>query len=209
MVNRRPRFYYRLTKRIFDILAAGSALVLLAPVLAIVALLIRLTLGRPVFFRQERPGLEGAPFALIKFRTMHQVDARAGRLSNEQRMTPLGRWLRAWSVDELPSLINILRGDMSLVGPRPLLVKYLPLYTAEQALRHSARPGLTGLAQVSGRNSLPWNARLELDVYYVRNASWGLDLSILGKTALKVLRREGIASAGHAVGEPFSGTRRP
>lgn len=192
------------SKRSFDIVTSGFALITLAPALGLVALIVATKLGRPVLFRQERPGLDGQTFELLKFRTMLNVDEAAGVVANEERMTPLGSKLRALSIDELPSLINILRGDMSIVGPRPLLVKYLPLYSPEQARRHAVRPGLTGLAQVNGRNALNWDRRFELDVEYVDRRSWPLDLRILVKTVGKVLRRDGISSDGYSVGAPFT-----
>lgn len=196
------------TKRAFDCAASGAALLLLSPVLLATAGGVAARLGRPVLFRQERPGLHGEVFTLLKFRTMLPVDDELGIITNEQRMTGFGRWLRSWSLDELPSLWNVLRGDMSLVGPRPLLVSYLPLYSSTQARRHEVRPGLTGLAQVNGRNNLDWESRFALDVHYVDHRSWRLDLHIVAKTLIKVLRREGIASDGHVVGTPFTGVPR-
>ncbi len=201
-LDRRP---YDAVKRTIDILGAGIGLAVLSPVVGVVAGLVRLKLGRPVLFKQGRPGLNGEVFELVKFRTMLEPDMACGLVTNEQRMTPFGSWLRSSSLDELPSLWNVLRGDMSLVGPRPLLVSYLPLYSNEQARRHDVRPGLTGLAQVSGRNELDWVIRFDLDVYYVDHRSLRLDLSILCRTVAKVLRREGVVSAGHVVGAPFSG----
>lgn len=202
-VDQRPRLF-DLFKRTFDVVAAGAALIVLAPAIGAVALLVRLRLGAPVLFRQDRPGLDGKVFGLLKFRTMHATDVAKGRVSNEERMTRLGSWLRSWSLDELPSLWNIVRGDMSIVGPRPLLVKYLPLYTPEQARRHAVRPGLTGLAQISGRNSLAWEERFALDVHYVDNRSAALDLRIMATTVRKVVRREGITSTDSVVGAPFT-----
>lgn len=185
--------------------ASGLALIGLAPVLGITALCVAAKLGRPVLFRQQRPGRSGEIFELVKFRTMLNVDEAGGIITDEQRMTRTGSMLRALSVDELPSLVNIFRGDMSFVGPRPLLVQYLPLYSADQCRRHDVRPGLTGLAQVNGRNALDWERRFELDIEYVDNRSWMLDLHILFKTVDKVLRRDGISSTGHSAGAPFTG----
>lgn len=179
-------------KRLLDVVGAGLALVLLAPVLAGLALAIWLSMGRPVFFRQERPGFQGRPFRILKFRTMRDVrDARGNLLPDGQRLTRLGAWLRRTSLDELPELWNVLRGDMSLVGPRPLLMRYLPYFRPRERLRFEVRPGITGLAQVSGRNCLGWDQRLELDARYVENLTLGQDLRILGRTILAVLRREG------------------
>lgn len=179
-------------KRLLDVVVAGLALVLLAPVLAGLALAIGLSMGRPVFFRQERPGFHGRPFRILKFRTMREArDAQGNLLPDGQRLTRLGAWLRRTSLDELPELWNVLRGDMSLVGPRPLLMRYLPYFRPRERLRFEVRPGITGLAQVSGRNCLGWDQRLELDAQYVENLSLGQDLRILGRTVLAVLRREG------------------
>lgn len=199
---------YETTKRAFDVVAAGATLVLLSPLLIAIGILVAMRLGRPILFRQPRPGLNGEVFELVKFRTMLNVDESRGLVTNAERMTPLGARLRSWSLDELPSLINIIRGDMSFVGPRPLLVRYLPLYSEEQARRHEVRPGLTGLAQVNGRNALNWDRRFELDLYYVDNRSWSLDVQIMWKTVLKVLHREGISTDGHVVGAPFAGSPR-
>lgn len=193
-------------KRAFDALAAIAALLVFWPLMLATALLVRIRLGKPVLFRQMRPGRNGVPFELLKFRSMLNIDEARGITTNEQRMTSFGARLRSTSLDELPSLLNIVKGDMSVVGPRPLLIKYLPLYSAEQARRHEVSPGLTGLAQVNGRNALDWEARLALDVFYVDHRSWKLDLKILLATVGKVLRRDGIASTGHTVGAPFYGT---
>jgi lipopolysaccharide/colanic/teichoic acid biosynthesis glycosyltransferase len=193
-------------KRLLDLLVSAAALALLSPLIAATALAVAVGLGRPVLFRQVRPGLGGRPFGLVKFRTM--TDARSpdgALLSDAERMTPLGRWLRRSSLDELPQLWNVLRGDMSLVGPRPLLMQYLPLYSTEQARRHEVRPGITGWAQVRGRNGLPWADRFALDVWYVDHRSLLLDLRILAMTVASVLRREGIAQRGHATVEYFRG----
>jgi len=194
-------------KRAFDVAAAAVGLVVLSPVLAGVALAVRLRLGAPVLFRQERPGLHGRPFTMLKFRTMTDARDAAGRLlPDAERLTPLGRLLRSTSLDELPELWNVLRGDMSLVGPRPLLVRYLDRYTPEQARRHEVRPGLTGWAQVNGRNALTWEEKFALDVWYVDHASLALDLKILLLTLRRVLAREGISAAGEATMPEFTGT---
>ncbi|HET6467914.1 MAG TPA: sugar transferase [Geminicoccaceae bacterium] len=198
-----------MSKRLFDLAGAGLALLLLTPLLAVVALLVRWRLGRPVLFVQERAGRHGRPFRLIKFRTM--TDARGpdgALLPDAERLTPFGRWLRATSLDELPELWNVLRGDMSLVGPRPLLVDYLPLYTPEQARRHEVRPGLTGWAAVNGRNTTSWDERFRLDLWYVDHRSLRLDLEILALTLVKVVKREGISAEGEATMPPFRGTMR-
>ncbi|MBQ1075052.1 sugar transferase [Micromonospora sp. C31] len=195
-------------KRLLDVTAAITLLVLAAPVLAVVAVLVAVGLGRPVLFRQCRAGRHGLPFELVKFRTMRPVDGRRGLVTDAERLTPLGRWLRATSLDELPTLWNVLRGDMSLVGPRPLLPEYLTRYSPTQARRHEVRPGVTGLAQVRGRNSLDWAEKLELDVAYVDNRSLRLDLAILGATVRTVLRREGISATGSATAPEFLGSPR-
>ncbi|MFY1670004.1 sugar transferase [Plantactinospora sp. WMMB334] len=201
--ERRP---YDRSKRILDAAVAAVLLVLLAPVIGAVAGAVALALGRPVLFRQARPGLHGRPFTLYKFRTMHPVGP--GRTSDGERLTRLGSWLRATSLDELPSLCNVLRGEMSLVGPRPLLLEYLDRYTPQQARRHEVRPGLTGLAQVNGRNAISWPERLSHDVWYVDRRCLGLDLRILLRTVARVLRRHGIAADGNATMPEFLGTRR-
>ena len=197
----RQRFglsYRHQGKRLLDLFGALFGLTLLSPVLVMVALLVRLRLGAPVLFRQTRPGWCEQPFQLLKFRTMTDARDAAGRpLDDAARLTPLGRWLRGASLDELPELINVLRGEMSLVGPRPLLTEYLPLYTARQRLRHSVRPGLTGLAQVRGRNAQSWAELLELDAQYAERLSWRLDLQILAATIPLVLSRQGISHPGH------------
>ncbi|MBO9038818.1 MULTISPECIES: sugar transferase [Curtobacterium] len=193
-------------KRFSDIIGASLALVALAPVLAVVAVLVAARLGRPVLFRQPRPGLHGKTFTILKFRTMLELDPVAGLVSDSDRLTPFGSFLRSTSLDELPSLWNILRGDMSFVGPRPTLCRYLELYTAEESRRHDVLPGLTGLAQVRGRNALPWPERLRSDVEYVDTVTLGLDLRILLRTVVIVLRREGIAAPGHVSSDVFEGT---
>jgi lipopolysaccharide/colanic/teichoic acid biosynthesis glycosyltransferase len=194
-------------KRLIDFCAALVLLVLLSPVIAIVAFRVRLDVGAPVLFRQERPGLKGRPFTLYKFRTMR--GAHSGEFSggtDEQRLTSFGRWLRASSLDELPELWNVLRGDMSLVGPRPLLMRYLPLYTAEQMRRHEVRPGLTGWAQVNGRNALNWEDKFRLDVWYVDHRSFALDLKILLMTVAAVFKRHGISYGDSATMPEFRGS---
>ncbi|MER7459789.1 sugar transferase [Micromonospora sp. NPDC126480] len=201
-------------KRAFDVVAAAVLLALLAPVFAAVALLVAVGLGRPVLFRQCRTGRYGEPFELVKFRTMRPPDPRRGLVEDADRLTPLGRWLRSTSLDELPTLWNVLRGDMSLVGPRPLLPQYLARYSPTQARRHEVRPGVTGLAQVRGRNGLSWEAKFDLDVEYVDSRCLRLDLSILAATVRTVLRREGISAAGMAtapefLGSPAEAARRP
>jgi sugar transferase EpsL len=184
-------------KRALDIVAALTGLLLTAPILLLLALAVRIGLGTPVLFRQLRPGLGGQPFMLLKFRTMTDARDEAGELlPDEQRMTPLGRFLRRSSLDELPELINVLRGEMSLVGPRPLLMEYLPHYTAEQARRHEVRPGLTGWAAIHGRNATTWAERLQQDVWYVDHRSFALDCRILLLTIVKVIRQEGISPEG-------------
>ncbi|HEX8694182.1 MAG TPA: sugar transferase [Longimicrobium sp.] len=194
-------------KRALDVVVAAAGLVVLSPVLLGVAAAVRARLGAPVLFRQRRPGLGGRPFTLYKFRTMRHAEGPDGRtLPDAERLTPLGRFLRGASLDELPELLNVLKGDMSLVGPRPLLMEYLPLYTPEQARRHEVPPGLTGWAQVNGRNALTWEERFRLDAWYVDHASFWLDLKILAMTLGKVFRREGISHAGHATMEVFRGS---
>lgn len=193
------------TKRALDAVGALVLLVALAPVLGVVALLVALVLGRPVLFRQPRPGLRGATFTIVKFRSMLPVDEGSGRVRDEERLTRFGAMLRSTSLDELPSLWNVLRGDMGFVGPRPSLCRYLPLYSAEQSRRHDVRPGLTGLAQVRGRNALPWSERLRSDVEYVDRVSLRLDLVILARTVPLVLLRRGVATDGHATSIPFDG----
>ena len=195
-------------KRFVDIVAAGSALLVLSPLFFILAALIRIKLGRPIFFYQIRPGLKGKPFCMVKFRTMIDLrDASGELLPDEARLSPFGRFLRASSLDELPELWNVLKGEMSLVGPRPLLVEYLPLYTSEQARRHEVRPGITGWAQVNGRNAISWDEKFKLDVWYVDHCSFRLDLKILLMTILRVLRRSGIHQKGVATMEKFRGPK--
>jgi lipopolysaccharide/colanic/teichoic acid biosynthesis glycosyltransferase len=196
-------------KRSFDLLASALALLLLAPVLVALALLVRAKLGSPVLFRQQRPGRHGQPFMMQKFRTMTDAHGADGQLLPDSvRLTPFGRWLRTTSLDELPELWNVLKGDMSLVGPRPLLMEYLPLYSPHQARRHEVRPGVTGWAQVNGRNALSWEAKFNLDVWYVEHASFWLDLRILALTVGRVLRPQGINAPGSATAEKFTGSAR-
>ncbi|MDD3517288.1 MAG: sugar transferase [Chromatiales bacterium] len=193
-------------KRMFDVVVAAMVLLLLSPLILVVALLVRIELGSPVFFRQPRPGLHGRPFVLYKFRSMRDAMGPDGELLPDgQRLTRFGRFLRASTLDELPELFNVLKGDMSLVGPRPLLMEYLPLYDTEQARRHEVRPGLTGWAQVNGRNALDWDERFRHDVWYVDNRSFLLDLRILFMSVVRVLRAEGISQPGHATMERFRG----
>jgi lipopolysaccharide/colanic/teichoic acid biosynthesis glycosyltransferase len=193
-------------KRAFDVAVAVIALTLLAPLGIVLCALVRIRLGAPVFFVQQRPGLHGLPFTMIKFRTMTDDRDAAGELRPDaERLPAFGRWLRSTSLDELPELWNVLRGEMSLVGPRPLLMEYLPLYTAEQARRHDVPPGITGWAQIHGRNTLSWDDKFALDVWYVDHRSFALDLRILGRTVANVIRREGIAAAGSATAPKFTG----
>ena len=194
-------------KRIFDLTAASIALVVLSPLLAVLGILVALGLGRPILFRQIRPGLNGTPFTLIKFRTMlDATDAEGRLLPDADRLTALGRFLRTSSLDELPELWNILKGDMSFVGPRPLLMDYLPLYSPEQARRHDVRPGLTGYAQTRGRNALTWPEKFALDIWYVENRTFLLDMRIILDTAVKVLKRDGISADGEATMPRFNGS---
>jgi lipopolysaccharide/colanic/teichoic acid biosynthesis glycosyltransferase len=197
------------TQRTLDVTVAALMLVVTAPLMLVVAVLVAWRLGRPVFFRQQRPGLHGRALTLVKFRTMRDPDPQRGMVTDADRMTRLGRVLRSTSVDELPTFWNILRGDMSLVGPRPLLMHYLDLYTPEQARRHLVRPGLTGLAQVRGRNALTWEARFDLDVWYVEHRTVRLNMRILAETFLTVLRRDGIAAEGEATMPQFTGSSTP
>lgn len=194
-------------KRFLDIIFSAILLILAAPILLAVALIVRVGLGRPVFFIQMRPGLYGHPFRMIKFRTMREaVDASGKSLADAERLTPLGRFLRSTSLDELPELWNVLCGDMSLVGPRPLLMEYLPLYTPEQARRHEMRPGITGWAQVNGRNALSWEKKFLLDVWYVDNWSLSLDMKILWLTVKTVFCKEGVSAEGHETMPRFTGS---
>lgn len=193
-------------KRAFDVALTVPALIVLSPVFALVALAVRMSLGSPVIFRQQRPGKHERPFTLYKFRTMRDArDAQGTLLPDARRLTRLGAFLRATSLDELPELVNVLRGDMSLVGPRPLLMEYLPLYSPEQRRRHDLRPGVTGWAQVNGRNALTWREKFALDIEYVDHVSVGLDLRILLLTVVSVVRSEGISHRGHVTMQPFRG----
>jgi sugar transferase EpsL len=193
-------------KRAFDVALTVPALIVLSPVFALVALAVRVSLGSPVIFRQQRPGKHERPFTLYKFRTMRDArDAQGTLLPDARRLTRLGAFLRATSLDELPELVNVLRGDMSLVGPRPLLMEYLPLYSPEQRRRHDLRPGVTGWAQVNGRNALTWREKFALDIEYVDHVSVGLDLRILLLTVVSVVRSEGISHRGHVTMQPFRG----
>lgn len=197
-----------LRKRLLDLAFTIPGLLAISPVFIIVALLILARIGHPIFFRQERPGLNAKPFSLYKFRTMTDGrDEDGALLPDAQRLTPFGRFLRATSLDELPELFNVLKGDMSLVGPRPLLMRYLDRYTPEQFRRHEMPPGLTGWAQVNGRNALSWEEKFELDIWYVDHWSLWLDVKILALTLWKVLKKEGISQANHATMEEFMGTR--
>ena len=199
-MRRRP---YDLVKRAIDILIAGLALILSLPIQLVVALLVRINLGSPELFTQQRPGRSGRMFTMYKFRTMR--DITEDLVSDEDRITPFGSWLRSTSLDELPELLNVLKGDMSIVGPRPLLPEYLPLYTARQARRHEVRPGVTGLAQVKGRNAMPWAERLAWDVRYVETRSFALDCRIVLDTFKVVLAREGITEEGQVAMTDFEG----
>ena len=202
-------FYLRYGKRLFDLVLTIPGLVVISPVLAVIALLIRVKLGSPVLFRQERPGLNGQPFTIYKFRTMtDERDTDGNLLPDKNRLTRFGRFLRAASLDELPELFNVIKGDMSLVGPRPLLTEYLSLYNDFQLRRHEVRPGITGWAQVMGRNALCWEDKFDLDVWYVDNTSFGLDIKILAMTFLKILKREGISQPGQATAEKFKGSHK-
>jgi len=193
-------------KRALDLALTVPALIVLSPVFALVALAVRASLGSPVIFKQRRPGIHERPFTLYKFRTMRDArDAQGALLPDSRRLTRLGAFLRATSLDELPELVNVLRGDMSLVGPRPLLMEYLPLYSPEQRRRHDVRPGVTGLAQVNGRNALTWREKFALDIEYVDHVSVGLDLRILLLTIGSVVRSEGISHSGHVTMQPFRG----
>jgi sugar transferase EpsL len=194
-------------KRLFDFLLSSLLLVVTAPLMVCVAILVRYKLGSPVLFRQQRPGLRGEPFMICKFRTMTDArDANGEPLPDADRLTPFSRLLRRTSLDELPQLFNVLKGDLSFVGPRPLLMEYLPLYSAEQARRHAVRPGITGWAQVNGRNALSWEERFRLDVWYVDHRSFWLDMKILWLTLLRVIRPEGVNHPGHATMDKFRGT---
>jgi len=205
-VRQRFTLWGRAMKRLSDILVSAFLLVCLAPLMLIISLTILAVMGRPLLFCQLRPGLHGKPFEILKFRSMcEHVDNAGVKLADAQRLTAFGKFLRSTSMDELPELWNVLKGDMSLVGPRPLLMKYLPLYSQEQARRHEVRPGVTGWAQVNGRNAISWQERFKLDVWYVDNQSIALDIKILLITVKKVLLREGISADNHATVEGFKG----
>lgn len=194
-------------KRIFDILASAIGLLLLSPFIAIIAWQIKRKLGSPVLFRQQRPGLNGKAFTMIKFRTMRDaIDNNGNPLPDSERITAFGNFLRSTSLDELPELWNVLKGEMSLVGPRPLLMEYLPLYNQEQMRRHEARPGVTGWAQINGRNAISWEEKFKLDVWYVDNQSFWLDIKILFLTVKKVFIRDGISAEGEATMSKFTGS---
>lgn len=193
-------------KRLFDAIVALGSLLVLSPVIFLLSILVALKLGRPVIFRQKRPGLKGKVFEMIKFRSMRDaVDEQGDALPDSERLTPFGEKLRSSSLDELPGLWSVLKGDMSLVGPRPLLVEYLPLYSKEQARRHNVRPGITGWAQVNGRNAISWEEKFKLDVWYVDNQSFWLDIKILFLTVKKVFKREGVSAEGEATMPKFTG----
>ena len=195
-------------KRVLDIAIASTALVILSPVYAFVAYKVRKNLGSPVLFRQVRPGLYGQPFEMIKFRSMKDaVDVQGNPLPDSERLTPFGKMLRSSSLDEMPELWNVIKGEMSIVGPRPLLTEYLPLYNAEQAKRHNVRPGMTGHAQVNGRNAISWEEKFKLDTWYVENQSFWLDFKIMLKTVKKVLAKEDISAEGEATMTKFTGSQ--
>lgn len=195
-------------KRFFDIICAFFGILVLAPVFVVVYLLVWKNLGRPVLFRQRRPGMSGMPFHMVKFRTMKDaLDSQGNPLPDAQRMTPFGQFLRSTSLDELPELWNVLKGDMSLVGPRPLLMEYLPLYSEEQYRRHEVRPGVTGWAQINGRNAISWEDKFKMDVWYVDNRTFWLDLKILFLTVKKVLARDGVSGEGEATMSKFTGNK--
>ncbi len=197
-----------ISKRIFDLIGASLGLVILSPFLVVIAILVRIFLGAPILFRQIRPGSKGKPFTVYKFRTMTEArDGQGNLLSDDIRLTRFGNFLRSSSLDELPELFNILRGEMSLVGPRPLLMEYLPLYSPEQMRRHDVHPGVTGWAQVNGRNAIDWPTHFALDVWYVDHWSFGLDLKILFMTFWKVIQRQGINQPGRATIEYFKGNK--
>ncbi len=197
-------------KRVFDLLLSIPVLILVSPVIIVVTLLVRMRLGSPVFFSQLRPGLHARPFYMLKFRTMTNAKGSDGRLLlDDKRMTRLGNFMRKTSIDELPEFVNVFKGDMSLVGPRPLLMQYLDRYTPEQARRHEVKPGITGWAQIHGRNALTWEEKFKLDVWYVDNWSLWLDIKIIAMTIWKILQREGISQPGQATMEEFKGIGKP
>ncbi|MGN8914147.1 sugar transferase [Anaerofustis butyriciformans] len=205
---RKRTFYDKYIKRIIDFLLSLIGIIILSPVLLIVSIMVRTKLGSPILFKQERPGLNGKIFKMYKFRTMtNETDENGELLPDEVRLAKFGKFLRSSSLDELPEMFNILKGDMSIVGPRPLLVKYLPLYSERQSHRHDVRPGLTGYAQVNGRNAISWEEKFELDIFYVNNSSFMVDLMIFFKTIKKVFDREGISSGTCVTMEEFKGSR--
>jgi lipopolysaccharide/colanic/teichoic acid biosynthesis glycosyltransferase len=202
--------YNGLVKRLLDLMLAAVGLVLLSPALLVIAIMVRVRLGTPVLFRQMRPGLHGRPFTLLKFRTMSNGRDHLGNLlPDAERVTRFGTFLRSTSLDELPELFNVLRGEMSLVGPRPLLMEYLELYTPEQMRRHDVRPGITGWAQVNGRNALSWDEKFKLDLWYVEHSSFVLDLKIVGLTLRALLKRQNISQEGHVTMPRFTGRPQP
>lgn len=200
------KFISSYLKRLFDLVTSVFAIVLLSPFIIILAVFVKIKLGSPVFFTQERPGKGGRPFKMYKFRTMtDKRDEKGSLLPDHERMTPFGTWLRSTSLDELPELFNVIRGEMSIVGPRPLLMKYLPRYSAEQYRRHEVKPGITGWAQVNGRNLIDWDRKLALDVWYVDNMSFWLDIKIIFLTVIHVFKRENVTQDGHVTVEEFMG----
>lgn len=202
----RERHFYCTAKRVIEAVVAAVAIALLSPVFGVVAILVAVKLGQPVLFRQQRPGIDGRVFTILKFRTMIDADPARGLVTDAERLTRFGRILRSTSLDELPGLVNVLRGDMSLVGPRPLMVKYLDRYDPVQARRHDVRPGVTGLSQIRGRNAASWDDRLRWDVEYVETHGLLVDLRIVLKTVVVVVRRTGVSAPGHATVEEFLGT---
>ena len=206
-MKKKPGIYEKYIKRMQDFILALMMLVILSPIIVIISLLIYIKLGKPIIFKQERPGLNGKSFYMYKFRSMtNEVDENGQLLPDENRLDPFGKKLRSTSLDELPSLINVLRNEMSLVGPRPLLVKYLPRYTKRQCRRHEVLPGITGLAQVNGRNAISWEEKFEYDIQYVENVSFVMDWSILFRTVVQVFKRDGITSDSSITMEEFMGT---
>lgn len=194
-------------KRIIDLTVSLGTLLLFSPIIFIVAVLVRIKMGSPILFTQERPGLNGEPFYLYKFRTMKDLkDSQGNPLSDELRLTSIGKFLRKYSLDEFPQLLNVVKGEMSLVGPRPFLMEYLPLYTKDQMVRHNVKPGITGWAQVNGRNAITWEEKFNLDIWYVKNHNLFLDFKILVLTAIKVVKKEGIAQQGQVTVEKFKGS---
>jgi len=195
-------------KRLFDLIVSLFLIIILSPVILVAGLLVLAAMGSPVLFKQVRPGYKGRPFTIYKFRTMTgQTDKAGEQLTDEERLTGMGRFLRRFSLDELPQLFNVVKGDLSFVGPRPLLMEYIPLYTPEQARRHDVRPGITGLAQVKGRNAITWEERFDLDIYYIDHRSFRLDMKILVDTAFKVISKEGISAEGFATMPKFTGSK--